>query len=250
MVSSGRHLSMLRSYTAADLLTIGNAACGTIAIFLCLDYVASGERRFLWSAFALLPAAVASDSRRLASVLRRPARAAGRGRHFPRLDGPAFKPLDLKGGQLRDANRFRNAPSNIGRSTRQNRGRSFACARTSGKFTGDAQSRYSRDRSFAVIGRPGGFVARMAGSIDADRDARGAFLLRLRQELPGHGRAPTRLSLPHHASARPAVSVLPRATGDRPVRSREEDLRFLATGRRLHRRPVDAGLAPEHCGSH
>jgi CDP-diacylglycerol--serine O-phosphatidyltransferase len=52
---------MLRSYTAADLFTIGNAACGTIAIFLCLDYVASGERRFLWSAFALLPAALICD---------------------------------------------------------------------------------------------------------------------------------------------------------------------------------------------
>jgi CDP-diacylglycerol--serine O-phosphatidyltransferase len=61
MVPSGRHLSMLRSYTAADLLTIGNAACGTIAIFLCLDYVASGERRFLWSAFVLLPAALVCD---------------------------------------------------------------------------------------------------------------------------------------------------------------------------------------------
>ena len=56
-----RHLSMLRSYTAADLLTIGNAACGTIAIFLCLDYLASAERRFLWTAFVLLPAALACD---------------------------------------------------------------------------------------------------------------------------------------------------------------------------------------------
>jgi CDP-diacylglycerol--serine O-phosphatidyltransferase len=61
MVSPGRHLSMLRSYTTADLLTIGNAACGTVAIFLCLDYVASGERRFLWSAFVLLPAALVCD---------------------------------------------------------------------------------------------------------------------------------------------------------------------------------------------
>ena len=52
---------MLRSYTAADLLTIGNAACGTIAIFLCLDYVAAGERRFLWTAFVLLPAALICD---------------------------------------------------------------------------------------------------------------------------------------------------------------------------------------------
>ena len=61
MISPGRHLSMLRSYTAADLLTIGNAACGTVSIFLCLDYVASGERRFLWSAFVLLPAALICD---------------------------------------------------------------------------------------------------------------------------------------------------------------------------------------------
>jgi CDP-diacylglycerol--serine O-phosphatidyltransferase len=61
MVSPGRHLSMLRSYTAADLLTIGNAACGTVAIFLCLDYVTSGERRFLWSAFVLLPVALVCD---------------------------------------------------------------------------------------------------------------------------------------------------------------------------------------------
>jgi CDP-diacylglycerol--serine O-phosphatidyltransferase len=61
MVPGRRHLSMLRSYTAADLFTIGNAACGTIAIFLCLDYVASGERRFLWAAFVLLPAALVCD---------------------------------------------------------------------------------------------------------------------------------------------------------------------------------------------
>jgi CDP-diacylglycerol--serine O-phosphatidyltransferase len=56
-----RHLSMLRSYTAADALTIGNAACGTIAVFLCLDYLATADRRFLWAAFVLLPAALAFD---------------------------------------------------------------------------------------------------------------------------------------------------------------------------------------------
>ena len=56
-----RHLSMLRTYTAADLATIGNAACGTIAVFLCLDYVASDERRFLWTAFVLLPGALVCD---------------------------------------------------------------------------------------------------------------------------------------------------------------------------------------------
>ena len=56
-----RHLSMLRSYTAADALTIGNASCGTIAIFLCLDYVATGSARYLWMAFILLPLALVCD---------------------------------------------------------------------------------------------------------------------------------------------------------------------------------------------
>jgi CDP-diacylglycerol---serine O-phosphatidyltransferase len=52
---------MLRSFTAADLLTIGNASCGTVAIFLCLDYVATGSARFLWIAFFLLPLALVCD---------------------------------------------------------------------------------------------------------------------------------------------------------------------------------------------
>ncbi len=56
-----RHFSMLRSYTAADALTIGNAGCGTIAIFLCLDYLATGSRQFLWTAFLLLPLALVLD---------------------------------------------------------------------------------------------------------------------------------------------------------------------------------------------
>ncbi|NOT25419.1 MAG: CDP-diacylglycerol--serine O-phosphatidyltransferase [Acidobacteria bacterium] len=52
---------MLRSYTAADLFTIGNAACGAIAIFLCLDYLATSDHRYLWAAFVLLPAALVCD---------------------------------------------------------------------------------------------------------------------------------------------------------------------------------------------
>ena len=52
---------MIRSYTPADALTIGNAACGTIAIFLCLDYIAADNRRFLWTAFVLLPLALVCD---------------------------------------------------------------------------------------------------------------------------------------------------------------------------------------------
>src|SRR3954463_15943381 len=52
---------MLRPYTPAQLLPHGNATCGTIAIFLCLDYLATDERRFLWTAFLLLPAALVCD---------------------------------------------------------------------------------------------------------------------------------------------------------------------------------------------
>jgi CDP-diacylglycerol---serine O-phosphatidyltransferase len=52
---------MLRSYTAADALTIGNASCGSIAIFLCLDYLATDSARYLWIAFALLPLALVCD---------------------------------------------------------------------------------------------------------------------------------------------------------------------------------------------
>src|SRR5688572_21292960 len=62
MNTQRRHMSMLRSYTPADALTIGNAACGTIAIFLCLDYIAADNRRFLWTAFFLLPLALIFDA--------------------------------------------------------------------------------------------------------------------------------------------------------------------------------------------
>ena len=61
MAPPRRHLSLLRSFTPADVLTVGNASCGTIAIFLCLDYLASGNRRFLWTAFVLLPLALILD---------------------------------------------------------------------------------------------------------------------------------------------------------------------------------------------
>ena len=52
---------MLRSYTPADALTIGNASCGTLAIFLSLDYMAFGDHRRLWAAILLLPAALILD---------------------------------------------------------------------------------------------------------------------------------------------------------------------------------------------
>ena len=61
MGTSGKHLSMLRSYTTADLFTIGNATCGTLSIFLCLDFIAEASNRFFWIAFILLFAALFFD---------------------------------------------------------------------------------------------------------------------------------------------------------------------------------------------
>ncbi|MBK5298847.1 MAG: CDP-diacylglycerol--serine O-phosphatidyltransferase [Vicinamibacteria bacterium] len=52
---------MVRSYTPADALTIANASCGTIAIFLCLEYLASGDTWRLWVACLLMPLALVFD---------------------------------------------------------------------------------------------------------------------------------------------------------------------------------------------
>jgi CDP-diacylglycerol--serine O-phosphatidyltransferase len=61
MSTQRKHFSMLRSYTPADFFTLGNASCGTISIFLCLNYVAEGRQRFFWIAFVLLFLALGCD---------------------------------------------------------------------------------------------------------------------------------------------------------------------------------------------
>ena len=48
-----QRLSMLRSYTLADLFTLANASCGTISIFLCLAYIEDARSAELWAAFVL-----------------------------------------------------------------------------------------------------------------------------------------------------------------------------------------------------
>lgn len=53
--------SLLRSFALADLVTLGNAACGTGAIFLCLAYADEHDRALLWAAFVLLPIALVCD---------------------------------------------------------------------------------------------------------------------------------------------------------------------------------------------
>lgn len=57
----GVHFNLLRSFALADFITLGNAACGTIAIFLCLNHLAEGARQTLWIALGLLPIALMLD---------------------------------------------------------------------------------------------------------------------------------------------------------------------------------------------
>ena len=52
---------MLRAYTVADLFTLANGSCGTVSIFLCLNYIAEGRNQFFWIAFLLLFAALVFD---------------------------------------------------------------------------------------------------------------------------------------------------------------------------------------------
>ena len=52
-VNHAPRLSMLRSYTPVDLLTLANADCGTVTVFACLSYLAGDHTRWLWTAFVL-----------------------------------------------------------------------------------------------------------------------------------------------------------------------------------------------------
>ena len=52
-MSDHARLSMLRSYTPADLLTLANASCGTLSVFACLSYIADDRSRQIWAAFVL-----------------------------------------------------------------------------------------------------------------------------------------------------------------------------------------------------
>src|SRR5688500_3127366 len=56
-----RHLSMIRGFHLADFLTLGNAACGVLAIFAVMAYVETHDRRALLVAAALIPLALILD---------------------------------------------------------------------------------------------------------------------------------------------------------------------------------------------
>jgi CDP-diacylglycerol--serine O-phosphatidyltransferase len=56
-----RHLSMIRSFHLADFFTLGNAACGVLAVFAVLAYVEARTPRRLLAATALIPLALVLD---------------------------------------------------------------------------------------------------------------------------------------------------------------------------------------------
>jgi CDP-diacylglycerol---serine O-phosphatidyltransferase len=62
---TGRRLrprfEMIRSFAAADFLTLANGACGSGAIFALLQYIATREPRWLWIAISLSPFALFFD---------------------------------------------------------------------------------------------------------------------------------------------------------------------------------------------
>jgi CDP-diacylglycerol--serine O-phosphatidyltransferase len=53
--------SLIRSFVLADFLTLGNAGCGTGAVLGLLQYLVTGENRWLVAAMALLPLALVFD---------------------------------------------------------------------------------------------------------------------------------------------------------------------------------------------
>jgi CDP-diacylglycerol--serine O-phosphatidyltransferase len=56
-----RRFSMIRSFVLADFLTLGNAFCGTGAVFALLQFLVSAEDRWLVTAMVLLPVALVFD---------------------------------------------------------------------------------------------------------------------------------------------------------------------------------------------
>ena len=53
--------SMIRSFVAADFLTLANGFCGSGSVLSAMQYLVTGESRWLVVAMALLPAALVFD---------------------------------------------------------------------------------------------------------------------------------------------------------------------------------------------
>lgn len=57
-----RHFSLLRDFHLADVLTLGNAACGTGSVFAAMAYLQSGARALYFLAALLCPIALVFDT--------------------------------------------------------------------------------------------------------------------------------------------------------------------------------------------
>jgi len=57
-----KHFSMIRDFTIADFLTLGNAACGVGAIFAAISYVETRQLWHFYAAVALGPLAFVFDA--------------------------------------------------------------------------------------------------------------------------------------------------------------------------------------------
>jgi len=57
-----RHFSMIRDFTLADFLTLGNAACGVAALFAAVSFVETGQLSHFYAAAALGPLAFLFDA--------------------------------------------------------------------------------------------------------------------------------------------------------------------------------------------
>jgi len=61
-MSRPRHFSMLRDFQLADWFTLGNAFCGTGAVFAAMRYLQDEDVRFLLAGMALIPLAFIFDA--------------------------------------------------------------------------------------------------------------------------------------------------------------------------------------------
>ena len=93
-----KRFTMLRTFVAADVLTLGNGFCGAGAILAAMQYVAEREARWLWLAIALLPVALILDF------------ADGRVARWRRRSSPIGADLD----SLADVISFGMAPAALG----------------------------------------------------------------------------------------------------------------------------------------
>jgi CDP-diacylglycerol--serine O-phosphatidyltransferase len=61
-VTAPRHFSMIRDFHLADFITLANAACGVMGIFLAALYMATQSKAHFYAAAAMAPAAFVFDA--------------------------------------------------------------------------------------------------------------------------------------------------------------------------------------------